>query len=1566
MREIAKSGKYNVDVVIKVNDGDTKNKLSATEKYAERTERKLRTLGRIKANPSVKVNDRASSVVNRINNRMRSIKRSVSSTIKANDRASSVINRVKTRMASITNKPKDLILNAKDKVSDVVGKVKAKMQNLKAETIVKITGKAEQAMSTISRTQSKLKEFVGRKYQATVSLIDNASNALSGLDGKITSFTSGATRKFVAMAAAAATAIGGIGVGSAVTGFASFEQSMKNTQAVSSATQREFETLTKKARYMGATTVFTAKESADAFYYMGMAGWKTKDMMEGITGVLSLASAGQTDLALTSDIVTDGLTALGLTAKDTSMFVDTMAATVTNSNTDITMMGETFKYVGSMGGALGVSMKDLSLATGLMASASVKGSMAGTALRGGLVRLINPPKEAANALSKYGIEISKTKDGNLDLSKTIGTLREKLGGLDGVTKSQAISAIFGRTAMAGWAAVVNASEADFQKLSKAIDESEGAAKRIADMKLDTISGQWELLKSAIDEVRISVGQKLGPITRGFIENLTAKMPQIGDAIVSVVEKFVNNFDRIKATLQVLTPIIAMVIGAMMLFKAGFGIMMLVVNLSKLATALNLAGISALFAQASIFLIPVAIAAVIVMFAGLALAISNNKQVLLDLQNKFGGFGTFAGGVLEHIGGLIKITFGNLFKIIGGIGKAMGIIFSNKSVAEKLSALKALFKETVADIKTSTKEAWSDIGMSTTKAMELLRSSSKKELTGVNKVLTTALEQTSNVAAKKSGEISKALSGSLKGIDGRQLDILKGLNKEMTIMLSGVNVTDTPGQMADKIKNNLDDAFKAGKISAEDYKNSIVEVMNFIEKNCKDSSNNIRQSLTDSFNAFKDGMNTGGMGDAVTGMLNSIKEGGEEMQATLKGLGGDFGKVFEGVNFSSPIEEQKKKVIENLKGLGLEGQEAIDFVRKLFNSAAEGFDLGGMKEKLSSVFNSFKDGMSSGGMSEAISGMVKSISLGGEQIQKQLSLMGGDMTKVLKDVDFKAPLDQQSAQIMQNFKELGLNGEQAINLMREQMSKAANQLNDVGLKESLSNALNAFGDGAGKGGIDQAINGMLNSLKAGGEQVQSTVQSMGGNISKAFEGVDFSSSIETQKGKILSNLQALGLEGPAAIEFMKAALTAAAEGTPEAVAGAVEPTADAVNGALSNVPQSAADGVQGMPETVAEVMNNGSGVVEESGMNLGQNAVNGVAEGINIGLPGVQTSADAITNATAKGAANAVNGSNAEWSNLGTGVDQGFNQATSAVQQGATNMYNGAKTSFSMLAQIGREAGSNLYNGMSTSLNMLGSNVRTAATSAYLGASTSFNQLAQVGRQAGSSLYNGVTTSMNMLSSNVKSAASSMYVGARTSFTSLKTSAVSSVTSMCSTITSKWQAMKAVVSAPITASFSVTTTQTTVKKTVNESSGGLWPFAKHAEGGIVNKTHVGMVGEAGPEAIIPLSNARRSRGLALWKETGERLGVNVSDKTSNNTVTRVSNNKVVKFEPRHRFENREAQQELPRYQQATPNNVTNNKGDTYNIETNITVNKEKTDKEAIIQEALVRTEKGLREALEEIS
>ncbi|GAA0115742.1 phage tail tape measure protein [Clostridium senegalense] len=259
-------------------------------------------------------------------------------------------------------------------------------------------------------------------------------------------------------------------------------------------------------------------------------------MLDAIPGVLNLAAAGGTELATTSDIVTDGLTALGLTAKDTNKFVDIMGATVTNSNTSVELMGETMKYIGSMGGALGVSMEDLSLATGLMANASVKGSMAGTALRGGLTRLIKPTKEVQLALDEYGISLQKTESGSLDLNGTIGVLRNRLSGLDDVTKSTALAQIFGQEAVAGWAAVINASESDFNKLSNAIANSSGNAEEIANTKLDSLTGQWTILQSAVEGMKIELGERLAPYAKEFVTWFTAKIPDITTGIMKIVDK----------------------------------------------------------------------------------------------------------------------------------------------------------------------------------------------------------------------------------------------------------------------------------------------------------------------------------------------------------------------------------------------------------------------------------------------------------------------------------------------------------------------------------------------------------------------------------------------------------------------------------------------------------------------------------------------------------------------------------------------------------------------------------------------------------------------------------------------------------------------------------------------------------------------------------------------------------------------------------------------------------------------------------------------------------------------
>lgn len=285
----------------------------------------------------------------------------------------------------------------------------------------------------------------------------------------------------------------------------------------------------------------------------------------------------------------DGLTALGMTAKDTGQFVDIMAATITNSNTNVELFGETLKFIGSLGGSLGVPMRDVALATGLMASSAIKGSQAGTSLRMGLLRLINEPKRAATAMRKYGIEMKTTKSGSLDLAATIDELRNKLGKLSDTKKVGALGDIVGANASSGWAAIVNASESDYNKLKKAIAESEEEAKRIADMKMDSLNGQFAKLKNTINDVKISIGEKLGPVTRNFMENIISSMPKVGDSIVNFVSNFIKNFDKIKSVLQGVISIIGGVVAGFMAFKALTVISSVISIITKIATASTLIG-----------------------------------------------------------------------------------------------------------------------------------------------------------------------------------------------------------------------------------------------------------------------------------------------------------------------------------------------------------------------------------------------------------------------------------------------------------------------------------------------------------------------------------------------------------------------------------------------------------------------------------------------------------------------------------------------------------------------------------------------------------------------------------------------------------------------------------------------------------------------------------------------------------------------------------------------------------------------------------------------------------------
>ncbi|MBR6604640.1 MAG: phage tail tape measure protein [Prevotella sp.] len=307
---------------------------------------------------------------------------------------------------------------------------------------------------------------------------------------------------------------------------ADFESAMSKVSAISGATGGDLDALNTKAQEMGAKTKFSATEAAEAFTYMAMAGWKTEDMLQGIDGIMSLAAADGLDLATTSDIVTDALTAFGMGAEESGHFADVLAKASSNANTNVSMLGESFKYVAPVAGSLGYSAEDTAVALGLMANAGIKASQSGTALRASLTRMIKPTDDAAALMEEYNLSMTNSDGTMKSLGEVMEMLRANMGDLTEVEQAQAAATIFGQEAMSGMLAIINASDADFNKLTGAIYDAEGAANEMANTMLDNLSGQVTILKSALEGLALQFGEILLPyIKEGvtWIQNLTAKL-----------------------------------------------------------------------------------------------------------------------------------------------------------------------------------------------------------------------------------------------------------------------------------------------------------------------------------------------------------------------------------------------------------------------------------------------------------------------------------------------------------------------------------------------------------------------------------------------------------------------------------------------------------------------------------------------------------------------------------------------------------------------------------------------------------------------------------------------------------------------------------------------------------------------------------------------------------------------------------------------------------------------------------------------------------------------------------
>ena len=585
---------------------------------------------------------------------------------------------------------------------------------------------------------------------------------------------------------------------------ADFDTAMSKVAAVSGATGKDLDALRDKAREMGSKTKFSASEAAEAMNYMAMAGWKTEDMLSGIEGVMNLAAASGEDLATTSDIVTDALTAFGLSAKDSGHFADILAAASSNANTNVSMMGETFKYCAPIAGALGFSAEDTAEAIGLMANAGIKGSQAGTALRTIMNNLSGDVKICGSSIGEVTVATTNADGSMRDLSDILADCRTAFSGLSESEKAAAAESLVGKNAMSGFLALMNAGEADINKLSSAIDNCDGCAAGMAETMNDNLAGQLTILKSQLQELAISFGELLMPAIR---------------TIVGWIQKFVdwlNSMDEGTRKVIVTIALVAAAIGPVLIIvgKVISAIGTIMTIIPKLAGVINAAkGVFAAFnavcAANPYVLIIAAIVALVAAFIYLWNNCEEFRQFWIDLWES-----------IKEIAVAVWETLKEFFTAAWEAIKTTAVTVWN-AIKDFFTGLwegiKNIFTTVVNAISTFLTTAWNAIKNTVTTVFNVIKTFFTTVWNGIKSVITTVVNAISNFLTTAWNGIKTAITTVLNAIRTAVTTVWNGIKNTITTIVNAIknavttacnNIKSAVSNAANAIKNAVSNAFNA--------------------------------------------------------------------------------------------------------------------------------------------------------------------------------------------------------------------------------------------------------------------------------------------------------------------------------------------------------------------------------------------------------------------------------------------------------------------------------------------------------------------------------------------------------------------------------------------------------------------------------------------------------------------------------------------------------------------------------------------------------------------------------------
>ena len=580
---------------------------------------------------------------------------------------------------------------------------------------------------------------------------------------------------------------------------ADFDSAMSRVAAVSGATGSDFDSLRDKAREMGAKTKFSATEAADAMNYMAMAGWKTEDMLSGIEGVMYLAAASEEDLATTSDIVTDALT-----AADSGHFADVLAAASSNANTNVSMMGETFKYCAPVAGALGFSVEDTAEAIGLMGNAGIKASQAGTSLRSIMTNLTGDVKLSGAAIGDVTIATTNADGSMRSLSAILADCRVAFGGMTEAEKANNAEALVGKNAMSGFLALMNAAPEDIAKVSGAVNNCKDAAKNMADTMQDNLEGQLTILKSQLQELAISFGDLLMPAVRSIVSGL--------QGMVDVLNAMPDGVKRVIMIIALLVAALGPVL--ILIGKTISAVGTIMTWIPKLAGAINtvkgaFAALSATMMANPIAIVIAAIAALVAAFIYLWNTNEEFRQFWIRLWNEIK---EVAVQVWTAVSQFLVSAWNGIRNTAVAVWNGIRDFFSGL-----WAGIKTLFTTVVTAISTFLVGAWNGIRATVMAVWNAISAFLGSVWNGIKSVITNVVNGIRTFLQTAWNGIRTIITTVMNGIWTVISTVWNGIRTIISTMLNGIRGTvnsvwngirNTISSVVNGIKNTVSGAFNA--------------------------------------------------------------------------------------------------------------------------------------------------------------------------------------------------------------------------------------------------------------------------------------------------------------------------------------------------------------------------------------------------------------------------------------------------------------------------------------------------------------------------------------------------------------------------------------------------------------------------------------------------------------------------------------------------------------------------------------------------------------------------------------